>query len=98
MTLSAKSESMTLCFPNQSRDFDAKRNCVCFWGYDSAIEISFFVEANALQMLRPEAGSTEVACLAAFDATRERIEEVADQVYVRGRKDAYAYILASDDF
>ena len=31
---------MTLDFPNESRSYDAKRNLVRFWGYDSALEIS----------------------------------------------------------
>jgi len=36
---------MRLNFPNNSRSFDANRSRVCFWGYDSTIEISFFVAA-----------------------------------------------------
>ena len=89
---------MTLSFPNQSRSFDAKKNRVRFWGYDSAIEISFFVEADALQKLSPEMGGAEVGCLKAFDAMRERIHEVANQVYVLGHKGSYAYVLAAEDF
>jgi hypothetical protein len=89
---------MTLNFPNQSRCFDAKRNRVCFWGYDSAIEISFFVEADALQKLSPGTGGAEVGCLKAFDATRERIQEVANKIYVRGHNGSYAYSLAAEDF
>jgi hypothetical protein len=89
---------MTLRFPNQSRSFDDKRNRVRFWGYDSAIEISFFVEADALQKLSPEMSGTEDGSLKAFDAARERIQEVADNVYARDRKGSYAYTLAADNF
>ncbi len=98
MTMSARSKCMTLSFPNQSRSFDARKNRIHFWGYDSAIEISFFVEADALQKLNPEMSGTEVGLLKAFDAARERIHEVADKVYVCGRKGSYAYLLAAANF
>ncbi|MEJ2396510.1 MAG: DUF1488 family protein [Candidatus Thiodiazotropha sp.] len=39
---------MALNFPNPSRSFDASKNRVTFWGYDSVIEISFSVEGDAL--------------------------------------------------
>jgi hypothetical protein len=40
--------AMALNFPNGSRSFDARRDLIRFWGYDSALEISFFVEMSAL--------------------------------------------------
>jgi Protein of unknown function (DUF1488) len=89
---------MRLNFPNPSRCFDASRSRVCFWGYDSAIEVSFFVEADALKRLCPEMSSAETGLLQAFDAARNRIQDVADKVYVRGGKGTYAYILAAEDF
>jgi len=91
---------MKLSFPNISRSFDANRNRVCFWGYDSAIEVSFFVEADALKRLCPEMGSTETGFLKAFDAALGQIHEVADKVYTNGGKGkgTYAYILAAKDF
>jgi len=89
---------MSLNFPNPSRSFDASSSRVCFWGYDSTIEISFFVEAGALKRLCPEMSSAEAGFLKAFDAARKRIQEVADEVYVRGGKGSYAYTLAADDF
>jgi hypothetical protein len=87
-----------LNFPNPSRSFDAGRSRVCFWGYDSAIEVSFFVEAAALKRLCPQMDSAETGFLKAFDAARNRIHEVADKVYVRGGKGSYAYVLAAEDF
>jgi hypothetical protein len=89
---------MGLNFPNQSRSFDAARGRVRFWGYDSAIEISFFVEAAALQKLSPEMCGAESGFLNAFDAARDRIHEVAGKVYLRGHKGLYAYVLAAEDF
>jgi len=89
---------MTLAFPNPSRSFDATRNRVRFWGYDSAIEIAFFVEADALKKLCPEVSNVEAGFLKAFDAARKRIHEVADKVYARGSIGSYAYSLAAEDF
>jgi hypothetical protein len=89
---------MRVSFPNPSRSFDASRSRVCFWGYDSTIEISFFVEADALKRLSPQMNSVESGCLKAFDAALDRIHEVADKVYVRGSKGLYAYSLVAEDF
>ncbi len=89
---------MPLNFPNPSRSFDAKRKRVRFWGYDSAIEIAFFVEADALRKLCPQMSDVEAGFLMAFDAERTRIYEVATKVYRRGSNGSYAYTLAADDF
>ena len=89
---------MRLNFPNPSRSFDETKNRVCFWGYDSTIEISFFVELDALQRLCPDMGSIESAFLLAFDAAKTRIYEVADKVYDKSRKGTFSIILAADDF
>jgi len=89
---------MSLSFPNPSRSFDASSSRVCFWGYDSTIEISFFVEADALKRLCPEMSDVESGFLQAFDAARKRIYEVADKVYVRGGKASCAYVLAAENF
>jgi len=89
---------MKLSYPNPSRSFDASSRRVCFWGYVSTIEISFFVEADALKRLCPEMSGAEPGFLQAFDAARKRIYEVADKVYVRGGKESCAYILAAENF
>ncbi len=89
---------MRLSFPNPSRSFDAGRSRVRFWGYDGTIEVSFFVEADALKRLCPEMGSAETGFLKAFDAARSRIHEIADKVYARGGRRSYAYSLAARDF
>jgi len=91
---------MTLSFPNPSRSYDADKNCVRFWGHDSTIEVSFFVEANALFRLCPGMDSAETGLLKAFDSALNRIHEAANKVYVQGGKGkgSYAYILAASDF
>jgi len=90
---------MRLHFPNPSRSFDESSHRVLFWGYDGTIEVSFFVEANALKHLYPEMNNAEAGCLKAFDAARDRIYKVADKLYTRGgNKRTYAFVLAEDDF
>ncbi len=87
---------MTLNFPNESRSYDARKNLVRFWGYDSALEISFFIEVGALYKLHPQTRNVEEAYLEAFDAARDQIYETARKIYSRARKDAY--LLAAADF
>ena len=89
---------MTVKFPNPSRNFEADGNRVCFWGYDNVIEVSFFVEVDTLKKLCPEMGNTEAGFLKAFDSVRNKVYEVADKVYLRGRKRSFAHILAVEDF
>lgn len=87
---------MTLNFPNASRSFDETRNLVRFWGYDSALEVCFFIEVGALCKLRPQTMKMEADCLETFDAARERIFEAARKVYARGRQGPY--LLGAADF
>lgn len=87
---------MTLNFPNASRSYDEARNLVRFWGYDSALEICFFLEASALLKLVPEAKTLDADCLEAFDAARERILDAARSVYSRRRRGPY--LLSAADF
>ena len=89
---------MKFSYPNPSRFFDARTSCVCFWGYDSTIEISFFVGMDALKRLCPGMSGAETEFLQAFDAALNRIHEVADKVYARGSKGTCAYILAAEEF
>ena len=92
------SRLQVLKFPNPSRSFDPSKNRVRFWGYDSAIEVSFFVEESALKLLRPKMGNVEAEFLSTFDAARLRIHKVAEKVYVRSGRGATAYGLAAKDF
>jgi hypothetical protein len=87
---------MTLTFPNPSRSYDAEHGRIRFWGHDDALEVPFFVEEAAIFRLFPKTRNAEEAVLAAFDAARERINEIAGKVYSRhGRS---FYVLAASDF
>ncbi len=85
---------MTLSFPNQSRFYDATRGAVRFWGHDSAMEASFFVDAAALQRIKPDTRSDETELLGAFDSNRNLIYTTAAEVYHRGRKGSYDLVAA----
>jgi hypothetical protein len=87
---------MALSFPNDSRSCDATRQAVRFWGYDSAMESSFFVTYAALERLQREMPSDEAAALGVFDRNRQAIYAVAAKVYSRGRKGSYE--LTAADF
>lgn len=89
------STHMTISFPNASRSFDATRRAIRFWGYDSAMENSFFMTEEALRRLNPDAPSDEAGLLRVFDAHHDRILKTAAKVYARGRKGSYD-LLVSD--
>lgn len=80
---------MSLNFPNLSRSFDPSRGAVRFWGYQSAMEYSFFVTTGALRKVQPDMRRDEAGYLDAFDANRDRICAIAAVVYARGRKGSY---------
>ena len=87
---------MTLTFPNASCSYDATRRAVRFWGYESAMERSFFVTAEALASIQPKAPLDEAGMLSAFDLNRDRIYKAAAAVHARGRKGSYE--LTASDF
>jgi hypothetical protein len=90
---------MTLDFPNRSRSFDEARNAVRFIGYDGMFEVPFFVEAAALIRsvgIKDGRSGAEAECLAAFDAARGSIHDVARETYSRGRQTSYT--LSAADF
>jgi hypothetical protein len=80
---------MTLNFPNRSRSFDSTRRAVRFWGYDTAMEASFFITEDALRQVQPDMRFDEAGLLSAFDKNRELIYATASKVYARGRKGSY---------
>lgn len=86
---------MPLSFPNQSRSYDSRQRCVRFWAYDEALEIPFFVEADALCHIDPKTTKDEPSLLSAFDLHRSLICAAADRVYSRGRRGSYT-LAASD--
>ena len=76
-------------FPNQSRSYDVTRRAVRFWGYDSAIEASFYIDEGALARIQPNVRLDESGLLDAFDANRDKICAAAARVYVRGSRGSY---------
>jgi len=80
---------MALNFPNRSRSYDATRHAVRFWGYDSAMESSFFVTEDALKQIQPGMPFDEAGLLGAFDSNRGRIYPAAVKVYALGRRGSY---------
>ena len=86
---------MTLQFPNPSRSFDEQRKGVRFTGHDGMFEIPFFVEAAALAKLK-QAVPSERDFLAAFDAARKTILDVAREADSHGRRKSYT--LTAGDF
>ena len=80
---------MALVFPNDSRSFDATRRAVRFWGYDSAMEWSFFVTEDALKHVHPAMDRDEAGMLGAFDAHRDAIRAAAVKLYRREQKGSY---------
>jgi Protein of unknown function (DUF1488) len=76
-------------FPNHSRSYDVTRHAVRFWGYDSAIEASFFIDEAALTRMHPGLPPNESGFLTAFDANRDKICAAAARVYVRGSRGSY---------
>ena len=88
---------MTLQFPNQSRSYDAERRRVRFWGHDNALEVPFFLDEAALFKIFPKTANAEAGILAAFDAARARIFEVASRLYAPRQRRSF-YVLAATDF
>jgi len=80
---------MALNFPNQSRSYDATLRAVRFWGYDGAMEASFYVNQDALKQIQPGLRPDEAEILGAFDSHRDLIYTTATKVYGRGRKGSY---------
>ncbi len=78
-----------LSFPNQSRTYDAAADRIRFWGHDGTLEITFFLQLNALLRLYPRASNTEAGILAAFDEGWNRICDVARKAYARDRRSFY---------
>jgi hypothetical protein len=85
-----------ISFPNQSRAFDSRRQAVRFWGYDNAMEWSFFVTEEALTRLQPTLTHDEAGLLLAFDAHRAAICAAAVKAFKRERRGSYE--LSAADF
>jgi hypothetical protein len=82
-------------FPNHSRSYDHTRRAIRFWGHDSAIEASFFIDDEALTRLQPGVHLDECSLLNAFDTNRDLICAAAAKVYIRGARGSYDLVAAN---
>jgi hypothetical protein len=82
-------------FPNHSRSYDQTRRAVRFWGHDSAIEASFFIDEDALMRIQPDTRPDEWGLLNAFDSNRDVICAAAARIYVRGSRGSYDLVAAN---
>src|SRR5256885_17136737 len=76
--------TMALNFPNQSRSYDATRRAVRFWGHDSAMEASFFVNEDALKRIQPDMRFDEAGFFGGFDFNRALVYAPPAKVFVPG--------------
>jgi hypothetical protein len=53
---------MALAFTNPSRHHDEAMPAIRFWGHDSAIEVSFFLDIHVLTKIQPAHRPTRTAC------------------------------------
>jgi hypothetical protein len=82
-------------FPNRSRSYDSTRRAVRFWGHDSAIEASFYINEDALTRIQPDARRDEPGFLSAFDSNRDLICAAVAKVYIRGSRGSYELVAAN---
>lgn len=92
-----KHQNQTLSFPNQSRSFDEANDRIRFWAYDGAIEVSLFVECDAIRHLSKTMPSTKDQLLAGFDSSRQLLHDAAERVYRLSPRGIYACTLSTDD-
>jgi hypothetical protein len=82
-------------FPNHSRSYDPTRGAVRFWGHDSAMEATFFINEEALRRIQPDVRPDESGLLNAFDSNRDLICAAAAKLYVRGSRGSYDLVAAN---
>jgi len=85
----AYSGAMSIQFPNRSRSYSETHHRIQFWGHDQSLEVSFYLEADALARIHPDAAQDETSALRAFDANRTRIEHAAMRLYTRHAHASY---------
>jgi hypothetical protein len=83
--------------PHTAEHFCRLRACFRFSGHDSAIEVSFFAEGNALMKLYPELVQQEPEILDAFDTQIEKIHKAATKAYKQNKR-KYVCTLSPDNF
>ncbi len=87
--------NLVIDFPNHSRSYDQTRRAIRFWGYDSALEASFFISEDALRRIQPNSLGDESSFLKVFDLNRDLICAAAARIYVRGSRGSYDLVAAN---
>ena len=90
----------SLNFLNLSRSYDEIGHGVRFLGYDKTIEVSFFLEADALSKIHSRTVANKADLLFAFDVNFDQIREVAGNIYSKRRRAShiYSFVLTGSDF
>jgi hypothetical protein len=65
------------------------RRAVRFWGHDGAMEWSFIMTEDALELIESPMRFDEAVFLCAFDAHRDPIQATARRVYAHGRRGSH---------
>lgn len=87
---------MALTFLNPSRSYDADNRRVRFVGHDGMRSVPFAVETAALEKAGFGDVRGETQSLAAFDANRPSIHDVARKAYAAARQTTY--VLGEEKF
>ena len=87
---------MTLQFPNPIRSYNEAHHDITFWGHDTAMEITFVIEREALELMCKQKNLDESALCQTFDQHVELIQATAQRLYENHK--ACFYRLTSKDF
>ena len=76
-----KVRPVTLQFPNPIRSYNEAHHDITFWGHDTALEITFVIEREALELIRREKALDEKALCETFDQNIDLIHDTAKRLY-----------------
>ena len=80
---------MALSFPNSSRSYDETHHRVRFIGHDGIVQVSFYLESDALARIDAGIRYDEAMALAVFDKNIELIRSAASKAYRGTRRTLY---------
>jgi hypothetical protein len=72
---------VTLQFPNPIRSYNEAHRDITFWGHDTAMEITFVIERQALEMIGRTPDLDEKALCETFDQHVDQIHSIAKRLY-----------------
>lgn len=88
--------TVSLIFSDRRRVYESAGHRIRFIGHEGISEVPFLVEVDALSEVERRVAGTEAEFLAAFDAARDVVHDVAREAYSYGRKTLY--VLRPSDF